>query len=126
MAQRKSPQNTRRTTSTRTTSSGKTARGASASSRGKKTVHPAPVEDDAPSIFSRLWESHWGKLLYGIVILFLIIGLDLLISWNKYDLFYTILGIEIVVAMLVGWIVYLILERRKQHLSEDASSDEDA
>lgn len=126
MAQRKSPQTTRRTTSTRNTSSGRSARGSSASSRGKKSVQPAPVEEDTPSIFSRLWESHWGKLLYGIIVLLLIIGLDLLISWNKYDLFYTILGIEIVVAMLVGWVVYLILERRKQHLSEDTSSDEDS
>ena len=126
MAQRKTPQTTRRTTSTRSTSSGRSGRGSSASSGRRKKVQPAPVEDDSPSFFSKLWESHWGKLLYGIVVLLLIIGLDLLISWNKYDLFYTILGIEIVVAMLVGWIVYLIIERRKQHLSEDDSSDEDA
>ena len=54
------------------------------------------------------------------------IGLDLLIAMNHYNMFFTVLGIEILAGMLIGWIVFLILDRKKQAdmLNEDSSGAE--
>ena len=66
-------------------------------------------------------------LIRGLVFFILVlIGLDLLIAMNHYHLFFTVLGIEILAGMLIGWIVFIILERRKQAdlLNEESSGTE--
>ena len=44
----------------------------------------------------------------------LLIGIDLLFSMDHYDRFFMILGIEIIAAMLIGWLVYFLIDRKKQ------------
>ena len=74
-----------------------------------------------------IWSYSWGKALYLLLGILVLIGLDFLIAMNHYDLFFTVLGIEIIAAMLIGWIVFIILDRMKQkELSEnpDEGSEE--
>ena len=45
---------------------------------------------------------------------------------NHYNLFFTVLGIEIIAAMLIGWLVYLIVDRRRQRdQADDAVAEEE-
>ena len=67
------------------------------------------------------------QALYLLLAILVLIGLDLLLSMNHYHLFFTVLGVEIIAAMLIGWIVFIILDRMKQkELSEnpDEGSEE--
>jgi hypothetical protein len=54
----------------------------------------------------------------------LITGIDLLVSWNKYDLFFKILGIEVLIAVVVWVILTLVFSRKKNTGSEDEYEDE--
>lgn len=110
---KKNTQSSNRKPSTR---SGKTTSGSS--SRSQKT-RVQEVSEESESIFSIIWSSSWGKMLYALLAILLLIAVDFLVSMNHYDRFFTILGVEIVAAMVLGWIIFLIVERRKQHLSDE-------
>lgn len=107
-----SKQNTKnrpKRTATRTKSSPKTT---------SKSVSVPSVPDKDP-MWIRIWSYSWGKIFYLILAILVVIGLDLLIAMNKYDLFFMILGVEIIIGMLVGWVVFLILDRRKRFADSD-------
>ena len=100
-----------------------------ASSRATSTKKQVSYEDDSESFFSVVWSYSWGKALYAVIILLVIIGLDFLISMNHYDRFFMVLGIEIIAGMIIGWIVYLLIERSKlqkqfQERSQRSSREE--
>ncbi|MBP5493109.1 MAG: hypothetical protein J6Y08_09710 [Clostridiales bacterium] len=84
-----------------------------------------PVYEDTESIFSKIWSYSWGKVLYAVVALLLIIALDFLISMNHYDRFFMVLGIEIIAGMIIGWIVFLLIERSKQIKQLNESEDQE-
>ncbi len=52
----------------------------------------------------------------------LIIGLDLLVSWNKYELFFKILGVEVLIAVIVWGVLTLVFSGKKN--LNGSSSDE--
>ncbi len=121
MAQKKT------TSSTRSGSRSKTSSGTTSSRRApskanstRRTPPPPPVEKDP--IWVEIWSYSWGKALYLLLGILVLIGLDLLIAMNKYKLFFTVLGVEIIAAMVIGWLVFLILERRKNILDETNTS----
>ena len=121
MAQKKT------TSSTRSGSRSKTSSGTTSSRRApskanstRRTPPPPPVEKDP--IWVEIWSYSWGKALYLLLGILVLIGLDLLIAMNKYNLFFTVLGVEIIAAMVIGWLVFLILERRKNILDETNTS----
>lgn len=89
----------------------------------RRTPPPPPVEKDP--IWVEIWSYSWGKALYLLLAILVLIGLDLLIAMNKYKLFFTILGVEIIAAMIIGWLVFLILERRKNILDQADTSYSD-
>ncbi|MBO4649818.1 MAG: hypothetical protein J5653_01360 [Clostridiales bacterium] len=121
MAQRKT------TSSNRSTQrSGSTARKAPASSRSSKsTKKPVVYEEEKEPLYSVIWSYSWGKALYLLLGILVLIGLDFLIAMNHYDLFFTVLGIEIIAAMLIGWIVFIVLDRMKQKELASEMQDED-
>jgi len=123
MAQRKT------TTSNRSASrSGPSSKKPAASSRASKQParRPEPVVEKEP-LYSVIWSYSWGKALYLLLAILVLIGLDLLIAMNHYHLFFTVLGVEIIAAMLIGWIVFIIIDRMKQKESlEEAESDPEA
>ncbi|MBR5973860.1 MAG: hypothetical protein IK020_01620 [Clostridiales bacterium] len=118
MAQKK------KTTPSRSSSrSGRPVSKSSASSRPVKSSRALPPEPDKEPLWSVLWTYSWGKALYLLLGILVLIGLDFLIAMNHYDRFFTVLGIEIIVAMITGWIVFLFLDRRKQRNSNETDPD---
>ena len=61
-------------------------------------------------------------IFLGAVIL--IVGLDLLISWNKYEMFFKILGIELLIAALVWGVMTMVFSGKKNKDSDNEPSDE--
>ena len=107
--------------------SGSSSKKAPASSRSSKNSQKNVVYEEKEPLYSVIWSYSWGKALYLLLGILVLIGLDFLIAMNHYDLFFTVLGIEIIAAMLIGWIVFIILDRMKQkELSEnpDEGSEE--
>ncbi len=96
----------------------KTSATKTSATKTQKSIRSAPSED-TESIWSKLWSCTWGKVIYLIAGILILIGLDLLIAMNKYDLFFMVLGVEIIVAMLISWVVFLIIDRRRR-FSEDS------
>lgn len=54
--------------------------------------------------FSLLWRSWFGRVCIVGFIAAAITGLNLLVSQNQYDLFFTMTGIELIVIALAGWL----------------------
>ena len=55
----------------------------------------------------------------------LITGIDLLISWNKYEMFFKILGVEILVAVIVWVILTLVFSGRAKKDNSSASLEDE-
>lgn len=113
MAQRKAPATSRNNRSANTN-----VKRAGAKVPNTKRVAPQPEEEQDP-LLVRIWAYSWGKVLYLILGILVLIGLDLLIAMNKYNLFFMVLGVEIILAMLVSWVVFLIVDRRKRMSDEN-------
>ena len=112
-------QQRRKTTSKK--SGGKTAPRKTSSSRKQ----PAP-QQSGPSA-ADIWEMFKGSKFFApvitIVAIFLMIGLDLLFSWNKFELFFKILGVELIIAFAV-WIINLMISLGKDNKNNtDTGSD---
>ena len=108
MAQKKTTSNSK---STSTRSSGSSKKTTVSSRASSKNLPPEPEKEP---ILSVIWSYSWGKILYLIVGILLLVGIDLLFSMDNYDRFFIILGIEIIASMLIGWLVYFLLDRKKQ------------
>ena len=109
-----------------TTRSGSSSAKTSASTRSSKNTQTRQIDPDKEPLWSVIWSYSWGKALYLLLGILVIIGLDFLISMNHYDRFFSVLGIEIIVAMITGWIVYLVLDRQKhKDMTDIDSSDSD-
>ena len=103
---------------------GSSSKKPASSSRSTKAVRKSePVVEKEP-LYSVIWAYPWGKALYLLLAILVLIGLDLLLSMNHYPLFFTVLGVEIIAAMLIGWIVFIILDRKKQReMPQEEASD---
>ena len=54
----------------------------------------------------------------------LIVGIDLLISWNNYETFFKILGVEVLLAVVV-WVILTLVYSGKNKKATDSISSED-
>lgn len=101
-AKKKTSTNTRKTS----TSSGSSKSRRSSSSNKK----PQPTEVEVG--FGDYWHAFSKTRVFVPVMVILVsavlIGLDLLIAWNGYKLFFTLLGIEILIAVAV-WLIRTVL-----------------
>ncbi|MDI9470485.1 MAG: hypothetical protein QM296_09800 [Bacillota bacterium] len=76
---------------------------------GPSARQSAPMLDPrgGADLYALIFHTFFGRLiLLGLGVLVVII-IDLLLSANNFDRFTLILGIELIVAALVGWFVYL-------------------
>ena len=122
MAQKKTAKSNTRTSSRQPASRSGKPKTSGTPSRTQKS-RAQEVTEESESIFALIWSSPWGKMLYALLGILLLIAIDFLVSMNHYDKFFTILGVEIVAAMILGWIIFLIVERRKNHLSDENDPD---
>ena len=118
--------NTRKSSSSRQSSSARRP-----SSSGKKPANgrqatrsgrSAPQVQQQPGILERVVSSPiMGRLAAPLIVIagiLVLVGIDLLISWNDFSRFFKILGIELLVAVIV-WILKLVFAKSKS--SEDAA-----
>ena len=116
-----SSKNTRSTSkkTTRSTSS----RGSSSRANSRKN---APVQEESgfAGVLKKFASSKAASPIIFIAAVLLIVGIDLLVSWNKYELFFKILGIEVLIAVVVWVILTLVFSRKTNSDSEDGYEDE--
>ena len=85
-----------------------------------------PVQDTgitAGDIWNMFKDSRFFAPVITILAVFLIIGLDLLFSWNSFELFFKILGVELILAFAV-WIINLMVSLGRDKKNTDSYSDE--
>ncbi|MBO4681183.1 MAG: hypothetical protein J5623_04710 [Clostridiales bacterium] len=107
----------RQSSTRRPSSSGrKPANGRQATRSGRS----APQVQQQPGILERVVSSPiMGRLAAPLIVIagiLVLVGIDLLISWNDFSRFFKILGIELLVAVIV-WILKLVFAKSKS--SED-------
>ncbi len=67
----------------------------------------------AGSFIIRMYRNPIGKVFLIIASVLIVVGLDFLITLNHFDLFFIVLGIEWIIATLLGWIYYVFRDRLK-------------
>ena len=121
------------TTRSRSGSSSKGAskKGASKSSARSKTTRkttarsaPVQTESGFSSAFSKFASSKVAKPLIYLAVVILIVGIDLLVSWNKYEMFFKILGVEILIAVVIWIVLTLVFSKRAGSDSNSSPVDE--
>jgi hypothetical protein len=121
------------TTRSRSGSSSKGAskKGASKSSARSKTTRkttarsaPVQTESGFSSAFSKFASSKVAKPLIFLAVVILIVGIDLLVSWNKYEMFFKILGVEILIAVVIWIVLTLVFSKRAGSDSNSSPVDE--
>ena len=83
------------------------------------------TETEEESVIRRFASSKAAMPLIFIASVILITGIDLLISWNKYEMFFKILGVEILVAVIVWVILTLVFSGRAKKDNSSASLEDE-
>lgn len=91
------------------------------SARKKPAVQDTGIT--AGDIWNMFKDSRFFAPVITILAVFLIIGLDLLFSWNNFELFFKILGVELILAFAV-WIINLMVSLGRDKKNTDSYSDE--
>ncbi len=110
--------------SSKSSSSKKPARSSGSRSTSRKTTAPVQTESGASSLFKRFASSRAVMPVIFIAASLLIVGLDLLISWNSYETFFKILGVEVLLAVVVWVILTLVFSGKKNKDTDSAVEDE--
>ncbi len=110
--------------SSKSSSSKKPARSSGSRSTSRKTTAPVQTESGASSLFKRFASSRAAMPVIFIAASLLIVGLDLLISWNSYETFFKILGVEVLLAVVVWVILTLVFSGKKNKDTDSAVEDE--
>lgn len=50
----------------------------------------------------------FGRVFLVLLVSAILIGINLMISSNRYDLFYILCGIELIAAIIISWLVMLL------------------
>lgn len=92
----------------------------------KTTAKSAPVQTESgfSSLFNRFASSKAATPLIFLASVILIVGIDLLVSWNKYEMFFKILGVEILIAVVIWIILTLVFSKRAGSDSNSSPVDE--
>ena len=92
----------------------------------RRTTKSAPVANDSviESGFKKFASSKAATPVIFIAAVLLITGIDLLVSWNKFELFFKILGVEILIAVAVWIVMTLVFSRRNTKDSSESLEDE--
>ena len=106
------------------------SRSGTRSNSGRKTTssrsRTAPVKEESgfAGVINKFADSKAAMPVIFLGAVILIVGLDLLISWNKYEMFFKILGIELLIAALVWGVMTMVFSGKKNKDSDNEPSDE--
>ena len=102
--------------------SGKSAR--SSSTRRSTGRNTAPVNEGSGfgDLVRKFASSKASKPIIFIAVVLLIVGIDLLVSWDKYAMFFKILGIEVLLAVIV-WVILTLVFSSKKNSDSDGNYD---
>ena len=92
-------------------------------SSARRNTAPQDPGITAGDIWNMFKDSKFFAPVVTIVAIFLIVGLDLLFSWNNFELFFKILGVELILAFAV-WIINLMVSLGRDKKNTDSYSDE--
>ena len=107
------------------TKTANTSRSAATKVSSKKAPAPVQPEPDSGSLFRKFATSRVAMPLIFIGAVILLTGIDLLISWNKYDMFFKILGFEILIAVVIWVILTLVFSGRKNKDTDSVPSEDE-
>ncbi len=113
----------KRTSRSNSTRSGSTRSNASRSA-SRRTEVPQETGSGFADAFKKFASTRAAMPLIFLGAVLLIVGLDLLISWNKYEMFFKILGIEVLLAVIV-WVVLTLVFSGKKNKDTDGEPSED-
>ena len=114
-----------RTGSTKKPARSNTTRASSSRSSSKKAPAPVQTESEADSLFRKFASSKAAMPLIFIGSVILIVGIDLLVSWNKYEMFFKILGVEILIAVVVWALLTLVFSGRKNKDTDSGPAEDE-
>jgi len=83
----------------------KTARTGSTGTAGRPRSKPAAQKI---SVIQLLRGNAIGRFLLILLVTAMVLGIDILVSFNLMDRFFLILGIELILVVLIGWIRFVI------------------
>lgn len=95
-----------------------------ARSASRRTEVPKGTGSSVASGFKKFASTKAAMPVIFLGAVLLIVGLDLLISWNKYEMFFKILGVEVLLAVIV-WVVLTLVFSGKRNKDTDGESVED-
>lgn len=105
------------------------SRSGTRSNSGRKTASsrsrtPAREESGFAKVINKFAASKAAMPVIFLAVVILIVGLDLLISWNKFEMFFKILGIELLIAAFVWALMTMVFSGKKNKDSDNEPSDE--
>lgn len=94
----------------------KTTRKSISSNRRPSSSRPASHRSakNTPSFasfFFKLANNPAGKALLYVLGVLAIVGLDILLTLNNFDRFFVLLGIELILSVLIGWVIFVLKDR---------------
>jgi hypothetical protein len=96
----------------------------------RQTSGRAPAKRQSTQTADVTFADYWlafskSKLFFPVMTILtitVIILIDLLISWNNYDKFFVMLGIELILAAVI-WIAGLVLSLGKDSVSDEGGAE---
>ena len=61
-----------------------------------------------------LKDSSAGRFILVTIAVLCVLGVDFLVSLNQFDRFFMLLGIELIAAVLIGWIRFVLRGRNDE------------
>lgn len=87
--------------------SGKAALTSSTRSGSRRSVKKTPL-------ITVLKDSSAGRFILVTFAVLCVLGVDFLVSLNQFDRFFMLLGIELIAAVLIGWILFVLHGRNDE------------
>lgn len=110
------------TTRKRTSSGGKSASSSSASRNAANKKKNDAVQVGFGDYWHYFTKTKAFLPVMTILISAVIVGLDLLISWNSYQRFFLFLGIEVIIAAVI-WLIIMIYSLGSEKRSENTDKE---
>ena len=104
-------------------SSSKSSSRSNASRRTTKSA-PAAQESGFAKVIRKFAASKAAMPLIFIAAVILLVGIDLLISWDNFGTFFKILGVETLIAVVV-WVIMTLVFSRRSTKGPDSETAED-